>query len=206
MIIPAQTLRRIRPVEPFEERGVIDGMSYGLSHAGYDIRIREDVELEPGGFTLASTIERFRMPNDVAAMVCDKSTWARRGLAVQNTFIEPGWEGYLTLELSNNRHVSHERTMHVLNAIKGQYLTSKAFAKLRDDANKKCLRIAAGSPIAQIVFFRLEEATERPYAGKYQHQEAGPQEARLESADEKAPPPAKTSADASRHGVHHDDA
>lgn len=41
------------------------------------------------------------MPNNLLGKVCDKSSWARRGLVVQNTVIEPGWHGYLTLELSN---------------------------------------------------------------------------------------------------------
>jgi dCTP deaminase len=39
------------------------------------------------------------MPFDLVGVVHDKSTWARRGLAVFNTVIEPGWRGYLTLEL-----------------------------------------------------------------------------------------------------------
>ena len=42
------------------------------------------------------------MPSDVLGQVCDKSTWARRGVAVQNTIIEPGWRGYLTVELTNH--------------------------------------------------------------------------------------------------------
>lgn len=42
------------------------------------------------------------MPIDLLGRVADKSTLARRGLAVQNTIIEPGWRGYLTLELSNH--------------------------------------------------------------------------------------------------------
>lgn len=53
---------------------------------------------------LLSTMERFTMPNDVVGIVHDKSTWARRGLAVQNTVIEPGWSGYLTLEVTNHGH------------------------------------------------------------------------------------------------------
>ena len=56
----------------------------------------------PHGFELASTLERFTMPDNLVGRVCDKSTWARRGLAIQNTLIEPGWRGYLTLELSNH--------------------------------------------------------------------------------------------------------
>jgi len=78
------------------------GMSWGMSIAGYDIRVREQIYLEPQGFSLASAIEYFQMPLDVLGIVHDKSTWARRGLAVQNTVFEPGWRGYPTLELSNH--------------------------------------------------------------------------------------------------------
>lgn len=42
------------------------------------------------------------MPNDVMGVVHDKSSWARRGLTVQNTVVEPGWYGYLTIELTNH--------------------------------------------------------------------------------------------------------
>jgi dCTP deaminase len=42
------------------------------------------------------------MPDDILGIVHDKSTWGRRGIAVQNTVIEPGWRGFLTLELSNH--------------------------------------------------------------------------------------------------------
>lgn len=100
MIVPAQTLRLLKPVTPFHERTMLRGMTYGLGPAGYDVRIAETIDLEPGTFMLASTIERFTMPDDLMAIVHDKSTWARRGLTVQNTVIEPGWRGYLTLELA----------------------------------------------------------------------------------------------------------
>lgn len=100
MILPGQTIRDLctprewrKPmVSPFCERGV----------EGYDVRIAQDVYLQPGEFSLASTAEEFAMPIDVLAKVADKSTWARRGLAVQNTIIEPGWGGFLTLELTNH--------------------------------------------------------------------------------------------------------
>jgi dCTP deaminase len=102
MILPAQTIRKLRPITPFHERTVHNGMSFGLSHAGYDVRVAETIVVPPGGFLLASTIEKFNMPNDLLAIVHDKSTWARRGVCVQNTVIEPGWRGFLTLELSNH--------------------------------------------------------------------------------------------------------
>ena len=76
------------------------GVSHGLSEAGYDIRIKQSMVLHPlRRFRLASTVERFNMPNDLLGIVHDKSTWARCGLSVFNTVIEPGWHGWLTLEL-----------------------------------------------------------------------------------------------------------
>ena len=56
-------------------------------------------QLTPGRFTIASAMEEFTMPSDLVGIVHDKSTWARRGLSVFNTVIEPGWKGFLTLEL-----------------------------------------------------------------------------------------------------------
>lgn len=97
-----------------------DGVSHGLAEVGYDIRLKQTVLFqptqfdrpvvtvcEPGGvpelvegrFTIASAIEEFDMPDDLVGIVHDKSTWARRGLSVFNTVIEPGWRGFLTLEL-----------------------------------------------------------------------------------------------------------
>ena len=87
---------------PFCERTKEHGMTYGLGPAGYDVRIAERLTLNPGEAALASTIEDFDMPTDVLGKVADKSTWARRFLAAQNTIIEPGWYGHLTLELSNH--------------------------------------------------------------------------------------------------------
>lgn len=137
-------------IEPFVLDKVIarNGMSYGLSSAGYDIRIAEDHSLYGGAFRLGSSMEKFSMPNDLIAIVHDKSSWARRGLCVQNTVIEPGWRGFLTLELSNHGVAP--------------------------------IDIKAGDPIAQIIFHKLDHAVERPYSGKYQDQEAGPQNVRYD--------------------------
>jgi dCTP deaminase len=87
-------------ISPCYERTRSHGMTFGLGPAGYDIRTAEPVMMIDGGFCLVSSIERFSMPDDLLARVCDKSTLARRGLFVQNTVIEPGWRGYLTLELT----------------------------------------------------------------------------------------------------------
>lgn len=106
MILSSQSIRRRGILTPFLERSKSHGMSYGLGPAGYDVRIRESMHLAPGQAKLASTLEHFDMPADVLGMVADKSTWARRFLTVQNTIIEPGWTGYLTLELTNHSDVS----------------------------------------------------------------------------------------------------
>jgi dCTP deaminase len=109
MILSAQSIRarcleRTPPLlTPFVERSVSPGgRSFGLSSASYDVRIDQDVIVPPHGFVLASTIERFSMHNDLAGTVRNKSSWARLGLAVQNTHLDPGRCGYLTVELSNH--------------------------------------------------------------------------------------------------------
>lgn len=95
------------------------GTSFGLGEAGYDIRIKQTIHflknesgvrrvmvqegisfgVTDGRFALASAMDQFDMPDDLTGVVHDKSTWARRGLSVFNTVIEPGWKGFLTLEL-----------------------------------------------------------------------------------------------------------
>lgn len=101
MILSAQSIRAAHILEPFTERTRAYGLTFGIGPAGYDVRVAENINLSPEvTFALASTVERFTMPDDVLAVVHDKSTWARKGLAIQNTVIEPGWRGYLTLELS----------------------------------------------------------------------------------------------------------
>ena len=124
------------------------GVSFGLSEAGYDIRIKQSVGFRPdggvvvdgkyedGNFTLASAIEEFDMPRSLVGVVHDKSTWARQGLSVFNTVIEPGWKGFLTLEL-----VYHGR---------------------------EGLHIPAGAGIAQVIFHQTAERAS--YDGKYQNQ------------------------------------
>ena len=101
-ILSAQSIRKRGIFIPFSERQKAYGMSHGLSACGYDIRVKEGFKLWPGFFRLASTVEHFDMPNDLVGIVHDKSTWARLGVAVQNTVIEPGWKGFLTLELTNH--------------------------------------------------------------------------------------------------------
>ena len=145
-------------IEPFvPEAKQFKGLSYGLTAAGYDIRLGkllhpdkddtvvEQLYLKPGQFLLAASLERVKIPDDLQVIVHDKSTWARRGLALQNTVLESGWGGYITLELSNH--------------------------------GGENLLLQTGMPIAQLVFHQLDTPTDRPYKGKYQNQSALPTEA-----------------------------
>lgn len=87
-------------IYPFHERTIEHGRSYGLSSNGYDVRLAEDMWLWPFWGRLASTIEYISMPSDLSAEMKDKSTNARKFVLVQNTIIEAGWYGYLTVELT----------------------------------------------------------------------------------------------------------
>ena len=64
-------------------------------------RVLDYVDIEQHGFLLARTVEYFRIPRDVLALCIGKSTYARLGLVVNCTPLEPEWEGHVTLELSN---------------------------------------------------------------------------------------------------------
>ena len=125
MIINGRDLIAAAPIKDMvPEKVVAHGMSYGLGEAGYDIRIKQEIRFYPvnpdaefkkfrvmsytndsftgddeGRFTIASAIEEFQIPTNLLGRVCDKSSWARKGLSVFNTVIEPGWKGFLTLEL-----------------------------------------------------------------------------------------------------------
>jgi dCTP deaminase len=172
VILSAQSILKRKIISPSVQRTVVNGKSYGISSAGYDVRVDLSVrgvlivmnrgskpilseigtisEIGDGDFVLAATLEHFNMPDDVLGIVHDKSSWARKGLTVQNTVIEPGWRGYLTLELTYHGPGDRE------------------------------IVIQHGDPIAQIVFHQLDEPTIFPYEGKYQDQERGPQPARDE--------------------------
>ena len=66
--------------------------------------------IAPNDFVLAVSLERFIMPRSITGVVKDKSTYARLGIAVQNTVIEAGWRGYLTLEITN--HSKYKVALH----------------------------------------------------------------------------------------------
>lgn len=133
-------VNRSKMISPFyDHKRLAHGMSYGLSCCGYDVRIAETVRLKAKEFRLSYIEEHLNIPPFLCVMVKDKSTWARRGLSVFNTIIEPGWRGYLTIELVNNMP---DATIH----------------------------IEKGTPIAQLVFQRVQGDVLAPYNGKYQDQ------------------------------------
>jgi dCTP deaminase len=123
--------REKRMIEPFADAQVRDGVvSYGVSSYGYDVRIADDFKIftninstivdpkhfdersfvdfkgdvcviPPNSFALARTVEYFRIPRNVIVMCLGKSTYARCGIIVNVTPLEPEWEGIVTLEVSN---------------------------------------------------------------------------------------------------------
>lgn len=102
-VLSGQTIRRLKLLRPMREKYFDrNGCSCGLSVAGYDITIDHDAIFEPQSFTLVAAAEQFIMPTNVIGVVHDKSSLARKGIAVQNTVIEPGWRGFLTLEVTNH--------------------------------------------------------------------------------------------------------
>lgn len=106
MIINGYQLLASAPIKNMlREKVRHNGVSHGPTECGYDIRVKQDVWLFPGrSFVLASSVEEFDMPNHLMGRVLNKSTWARRGVdASMTTNIEPGWKGWLTLELCYRR-------------------------------------------------------------------------------------------------------
>jgi len=68
-----------------------------------EVRDGEAFILHPGEFVLGSTLERVALPDDLVARLEGKSSLGRLGLLIHSTagYVDPGWDGYLTLELSN---------------------------------------------------------------------------------------------------------
>ena len=118
-------------IKPFGKKQVGGKViSYGLSSVGYDARVSNNFKIftdvdsavvdpknfkqnsfvsrkgkeciiPPNSFALASTVEYFKIPKNVLVICLGKSTYARCGIIVNVTPLEPGWEGHVTLEFSN---------------------------------------------------------------------------------------------------------
>ena len=109
-------------------------ISYGVSSFGYDVRCANEFKvftnihsatvdpkvfddnsfvditsdvcvIPPNSFALARTVEYFRIPRNVLTICLGKSTYARCGIIVNVTPLEPEWEGHVTLEFSNTTNL-----------------------------------------------------------------------------------------------------
>ena len=118
-------------IKPFAERQVREGViSYGISSYGYDLRVADEFKIftnanstivdpkhfdersfvefrgpvciiPPNSFALARSVEYFKIPRNILTICVGKSTYARCGIIVNVTPLEPEWEGFVTLEISN---------------------------------------------------------------------------------------------------------
>ena len=118
-------------IEPFVEGQVRAGViSYGLSSYGYDMRVADEFkvftnvfnvlvdpknfsprsfvdikadycDIPPNSFALARSVEHFRIPRSVSCIVLGKSSYARCGVIINVTPLEPEWSGFVTIEVSN---------------------------------------------------------------------------------------------------------
>jgi len=118
-------------IQPFADEQKKNGViSFGVSSYGYDARVSDEFKvftnvnnalvdpknfseesfierkaesciIPPNSFVLARTVEYFKIPRDVLVICLGKSTYARCGIIVNVTPLEPEWEGHVTLEFSN---------------------------------------------------------------------------------------------------------
>jgi dCTP deaminase len=129
--LPDWMILRDIVIEPFAEAALRPGIiSYGVSSYGYDVRVGRrykvftnvhsaivdpkqfnpasfvDIEgdhciIPPNSFALAETVEYLEIPRDIIAICVGKSTYARCGIIVNVTPLEPEWRGKVTIEISN---------------------------------------------------------------------------------------------------------
>jgi len=118
-------------ITPFQETQARKGViSYGVSSYGYDMRTGDEFKIftninstvidpkqfdprslvdhkgdicivPPNSFALARSLEYFKIPRDILVICLGKSTYARCGIVVNVTPLEPEWEGHITIEISN---------------------------------------------------------------------------------------------------------
>lgn len=101
---------RMKPHPDLSERGVyekIKPLPYTLGEKpDYETLTEDSMIIKPGEFILAATMEHFAFPNDISGIVKGRSSIGRIGLSVQNAgFIDPGFNGTITLELKNDSNI-----------------------------------------------------------------------------------------------------
>ena len=126
-----EMVKKNNMISPFQDKQIRENkISYGLSSFGYDARVSNEFKIftnvnsgivdpkifkkesfvtkigkeciiPPNSFALARTMEYFKIPDNVLVICLGKSTYARCGIIVNVTPLEPGWEGLVTLEFSN---------------------------------------------------------------------------------------------------------
>jgi dCTP deaminase len=130
-VLPDWQIQRDVVIDPFTSEAVRAGtISYGVSSYGYDVRVGRrfkvftnvhsvivdpkqfnpssfvDIEgdhciIPPNSFALAETVEYLEIPRDILCVCVGKSTYARCGIIVNVTPLEPEWRGKITIEISN---------------------------------------------------------------------------------------------------------
>ena len=130
-VLPDWQIQRDVKIEPFVAESVRAGViSYGVTSYGYDVRVGRkfkvftnvhcavvdpknfdpasfvDIEgdyclIPPNSFALAETVEHIEVPRDILCICLGKSTFARCGIIVNVTPLEPEWRGKVTIEISN---------------------------------------------------------------------------------------------------------
>jgi len=179
-------------ISPFEEKQIRGNcISYGLSSFGYDARVSDEFKIftnvnseivdpknfkptnfvtknvseciiPPNSFVLARTVEKFKIPDDVLVICLGKSTYARCGIIVNVTPLEPGWEGYVTLEFGIIVNVTP------LEPGWEGYVTLEF-----SNTTPLPAKIYANEGVAQFIFLKGNEKPEVTYAdrdGKYMGQ------------------------------------
>jgi len=124
-------VKKYKMIEPFQTSQIKKGVvSFGLSSYGYDFRLAKEFKIftnvysatvdpknfneksfidfrgkvciiPPNSFVLGKSLEYFRIPRDVIGICLGKSTYARCGIIVNVTPLEPEWQGFITVEISN---------------------------------------------------------------------------------------------------------
>lgn len=152
-------------IKPFIDHLVTDGViSYGLGSYGYDIRVADEFRIftnvnasvvdpknfdtrsffdfrgpvcliPPNSFALGRSMEYFKIPRNVMALCVGKSTYARCGIVSNVTPLEAGWEGHVTIEISNTTPLpakiyAHEGICQVL-FLEGDEMCEVSYADRR---------------------------------------------------------------------------